>query len=188
MIETYWCDESVVDGMTRLFNDVKATGKAIRPGTVGQNKVREDYKKCVDLFFNEIPESGVQYDPAYRDEDYLQFLFKIIREYSVKYLYDEPLEFHSPPKFQFYKPGEAFYADHFDALGVETQNRVVAFITYLNTIKDGGGTSFIFQDTTVKAEKCKTILFPAGYTHRHKGEVSETESKLIITGWFRWKT
>ena len=31
MIETYWCDESVVDGMTRLFDDVKATGKAIRP-------------------------------------------------------------------------------------------------------------------------------------------------------------
>ena len=104
MIETYWCDESVVDGMTRLFDDVKATGKAIRPGTVGQNKVREDYKKCVDLFFNEIPQSGVKYDPAYRDEDYLKFLFKIIREYSIKYLYDEPLEFHSPPKFQFYKP------------------------------------------------------------------------------------
>ena len=54
MIECYQCDESIVNGMTQLYRDVEATGKGIRPGTVGQNKVREDYKKCTDLFFNEF--------------------------------------------------------------------------------------------------------------------------------------
>lgn len=186
MIECYYCDESIVNGMTQLYRDVEATGKGIRPGTVGQNKVREDYKKCTDLFFNEIPDTGITYTPAYRDMDYLDHVLTAVRNYSDLYLYNEPLEFFSAPKFQFYKPGEAFFADHFDALGPE-QGRVVAFITYLNTITDGGGTHFIWQDQTVDAVAGKTVLFPAGYTHRHKGVVSPTEEKLIITGWFKWK-
>ena len=186
MIQTYNCELSVVKGMAKLYHDVEATGKAIRPGTVGQNKVREDYKKCMDLFFNEIPDSGVVYTPAYKDLDYLDHLFTCIRDYSDKYLFNQPLEFFSSPKFQYYKPGEAFYAEHFDALGPE-QGRVVAFITYLNTITDGGGTYFVHQDYTVDAVQGKTVLFPAGYTHLHKGVVSPTQEKLIITGWFKWK-
>ncbi len=67
------------------------------------------------------------------------------------------------------------------------QGRVVAFITYLNTVTDGGGTHFIWQDQTVDAVAGKTVLFPAGYTHRHKGVVSPTQEKLIITGWFKWQ-
>ena len=61
------------------------------------------------------------------------------------------------PKFQYYKKGEAFYGDHFDALN-STQIRVVAYITYLNTLTDGGGTYFTHQDYTVQPIKGKTVL------------------------------
>jgi hypothetical protein len=187
MINVYECEESIISGMVRLFREVKATGKAIKPGTVGQNKVREDYKKCSDLFFNDIPDSKIEYSSSYKDVEYQEHLMDCIKDYSDKYLFDEPLDFHSHPKYQWYKPGEGFYAEHFDALGPE-QDRVVAFITYLNTVTDGGGTHFVWQDQTVDAVAGKTVLFPASYTHRHKGVVSETQEKLIITGWFRWKS
>ena len=73
----------------------------------------------------------------------------------------------------------------FDASGPE-QLRVVAWITYLNTVTDGGGTHFVYQNHTVEARKGKTVLFPPGYTHLHHGVVSPTQEKYIVTGWFAW--
>ena len=67
------------------------------------------------------------------------------------------------------------------------QGRVVAWITYLNTVKEGGGTHFLYQDYTVQPIKGKTVLFPAGYTHRHKGVTAPKETKYIVTGWFMWE-
>jgi hypothetical protein len=57
-------------------------------------------------------------------------------------------------------------------------------MTYLNTVEDGGGTSFFYQRVTLKAEKGLTLIWPVEWTHTHKGEVSETEEKYIVTGWF----
>jgi len=34
--------------------------------------------------------------------------------------------------------------------------------------------------------KGKTVLFPPHYTHKHKGVVSLTQEKYIVTGWFTW--
>jgi hypothetical protein len=39
------------------------------------------------------------------------------------------------------------------------------------------------QERTVKAEQGKLLFFPADWTYTHKGEVSNTTTKYILTGW-----
>ena len=58
-------------------------------------------------------------------------------------------------------------------------------MTYLNNVKDGG-TEFKYQNITAPAHKGLTLIWPAIWTHTHRGQISQTESKTIITGWFSY--
>ena len=31
-----------------------------------------------------------------------------------------------------------------------------------------------------------TLIFPAGFTHTHKSQVSLTQEKMIVTGWYNF--
>ena len=55
---------------------------------------------------------------------------------------------------------------------------------YLNTVNDKGGTEFPFQNKIFFAKKGRLIIWPAEFTHPHKGIISPTEEKYIVTGWF----
>ena len=54
---------------------------------------------------------------------------------------------------------------------------------YLNTIEDGGETEFLYQGKRVKAEQGKLLIWPAGFTHVHRGNPPLKESKYILTSW-----
>ena len=60
-------------------------------------------------------------------------------------------------------------------------------MTYLNDISDRGGTAFFHQKLEVQPEKGLTLIWPADWTHTHRGVVSMTEEKYIITGWCVFK-
>jgi hypothetical protein len=59
-------------------------------------------------------------------------------------------------------------------------------MTYLNDVEDGGGTEFLNQKLVVHAKKGKTLIWPADWTHTHRGVVSPTQEKYIITGWLNY--
>ena len=56
-------------------------------------------------------------------------------------------------------------------------------MTYLNTVENAG-TEFKYQKLKTNAVKGKTVIWPATWTHTHKGIVSDKKEKIIITGWF----
>ena len=93
------------------------------------------------------------------------------------------LGFLEPPQIQFYKPGGGFYGAHYESSGLDITHRVLAFQTYLNDIKEGGGTEFLYQQHVVQPKKGKTVIWPAGFTHTHRGVVAPKEEKYVITGW-----
>jgi hypothetical protein len=62
--------------------------------------------------------------------------------------------------------------------------RHLVFMTYLNDVTDAGGTEFLYQGITVQPRKGLTLIWPADWTHHHRGVVSPTQEKYIITGWF----
>ncbi len=89
----------------------------------------------------------------------------------------------SVAKIQMTLPGEGFHRWHFDNGGFVNFSRQFVFITYLNDDYEGGETEFLDQGLRVTPEKGKTIIFPAGYTHRHRGNPPIGGPKYIATTW-----
>jgi hypothetical protein len=85
---------------------------------------------------------------------------------------------------QRYLPGEGFYNWHCENSGYTLGgDRVLAWMFYLNDVEDGG-TEFKSQNHTEKAEAGKFLIWPAYWTHTHRGQISNTKTKYIVTGWF----
>ena len=57
---------------------------------------------------------------------------------------------------------------------------------YLNDIKDGGGTHFVYQNFTTKPVAGNLYIWPAGWTHMHHGVNAPKEVKYILTGWVNY--
>ena len=90
----------------------------------------------------------------------------------------------SPPRIQRYEPNKFYKDPHCENTGHTLYlRRHLAYMTYLNDINDGGGTEFLHQNLSVKPSKGLTLIWPATWTHYHRGIVAPTEIKYIITGW-----
>ncbi len=82
-----------------------------------------------------------------------------------------------------YEPGQHFQKIHCERSGLSTLHRLFAFMTYLNDVEDGGSTYFNHYDLDIQPTKGLTLIWPAEWTHSHKGNVLKTGVKYIITGW-----
>ena len=87
---------------------------------------------------------------------------------------------------QKYNPGQGYHKLHCENISLHTSNRVMAWMFYLNTVTDGGNTYFENYDLTMNAIEGRLLIWPAYWTHFHKGVVSHTETKYIATGWFNF--
>ena len=64
---------------------------------------------------------------------------------------------------------------------------IFVFILYLNTVKKGGETGFLFKEKgaddffKVKPEIGKLIIHPASWPYIHKGYMPESSDKYILT-------
>lgn len=119
--------------------------------------------------------------------DYETVLFQTIELYKKKYplCYKELQPWGwTAPRIQRYNPGQYYSQEHCENDGSSgTIRRHFAYMTYLNTVNDGGGTEFLNQQQTTNAEQGLTLIWPAQWTHYHRGVVAPTEVKYIITGW-----
>ena len=59
-------------------------------------------------------------------------------------------------------------------------------MTYLDTL-DNAGTEFYHQKLTTPCEKGLTLIWPAGWTHMHRGVTNTVGDKSIITGWYTFQ-
>ena len=74
-----------------------------------------------------------------------------------------------------------FHSD--DDAGEGSIYRQLVCMYYLNTIKKGGETEFYHQDLKVKPTKGSLVVFPAFFTHLHKGHVPLDNDKYILNFW-----
>lgn len=66
-------------------------------------------------------------------------------------------------------------------------NRALVYILYLNTLPIGGNgeTEFLYQQLRIPPEENMMLIWPAAYTHTHRGNPVYGENyKYIATGWF----
>ena len=100
--------------------------------------------------------------------------FNILKEQNVNQLFI---------KIQKTSPGEGFHNFHFENGSDYTSSRVLVSMLYLNDVDEGGETEFLYLNKRIKPEKGKVLIFPAGFTHTHRGNQPLNESKYIVTSW-----
>ena len=167
-IDTTLCDE--------IINYFEASNDKT-PGAVTEG-INESKKKSTDLVLTDNKLLS-KYNTA------LQQVFnEYIKTFPMSYTECE-WGVVEPINIQRYYPKEGFYEwhterDHWDTPVV---NRNLVFMTYLNDVNDGGGTEFYHQQKIIQAKKGLTIVWPADWTYTHRGCISKTETKYIITGW-----
>jgi len=89
-------------------------------------------------------------------------------------------------KIQKTLPTEGYHPYHIEHGGGQVINRIGVYTVYLNDVKEGGETEFLYQLKRVKPEKGTLCLFPAGYTHVHRGNTPFSGGKYIMTGWLNY--
>lgn len=90
-------------------------------------------------------------------------------------------------KIQETKIGGGFHGWHCEASGVQNLRRLLVFTTYLNDVEEGGETEFLVQGLRCKAKAGRTVVWPAYFTHPHRGNPPISNTKYIVTGWVEFQ-
>jgi len=86
-------------------------------------------------------------------------------------------------KMQETQVGGGYHVWHNEDDCPDHMRRIMTFILYLNDVEEGGETEFLYYPKRVKPQTGRLILWPAGYTHTHRGNPPISNVKYILTGW-----
>ena len=143
-------------------------------GQVG-GQINFDRKKCTEIYLK-------RKEYTLFENTLQKYLKKYIKQYPfVNNLHSWDL---SPTfKIQKYNPGEGYFLTHCESMCKDDSNRVLAWMIYLNDVKDGGYTHFPYQKKKYQPRAGDILIWPAYFTHPHNGIVSKKNKKYIVTGW-----
>jgi hypothetical protein len=135
---------------------------------------------------------GVHNTLAFQDKDPVDTFFaglqECYEEYTGRYsvLKHENIKA-TTMKMQRTDPGGGYHVWHSEQGPGRHSQRVLVYMLYLNTLEsdEAGETEFLYQQMRLRPQENTMILWPAAYTHAHRGNVVHGQkSKYIVTGWF----
>ncbi|NVK22003.1 MAG: 2OG-Fe(II) oxygenase [Kangiellaceae bacterium] len=65
----------------------------------------------------------------------------------------------------------------------DSLHRNLVWMFYLNDVEEGGETEFFYQKVRSKPKQGSLVIFPAGFTHTHRGQKPVSNDKYIFTSW-----
>tara|TARA_B100001996_G_scaffold152973_1_gene116412 strand:- start:633 stop:1217 length:585 start_codon:yes stop_codon:yes gene_type:complete len=163
--------------ISQFEKSTQVEGKIYDPD--GENVVNYSYKKSIELPSPRLSKGGV--------------ISRIINERLIKCIDDYKKEYSSMDNFispwavddgynlQKYETEEdGFKIWHTEAGVGSTSKRVLAWMFYINDAKSG--TEFM-HFPTINARMGRCVIWPAGWTHMHRGVCPNKGLKYIATGW-----
>jgi len=177
----WYLPDLLSDNLKDIFNLNRNLAK---PGKINPNT--KGIGTTVDKSIKDSLDMGISPDfeePPFNF--YRDFLDKFVKLYEEKYP-----EINKLARFNIVNnytlrcyPINGGYKDwHYERSENHSIKRQFAFMTYLNNVEDGG-TEFKYQKLIVPAKKGLTIIWPSDWTHTHRGQISNTKEKYVITGW-----
>jgi len=169
-------------------------------GKVGTQKINYDLKKCTEMKFilykdfkiHPMPsDDDVRWKmerfkiPFYKQTDFINCLVDGFKKYAQEYPFLNQLQqtqIYQGFKIQKYNPNECYSKLHCESMGSDL-DRVLAWMIYLNDVTEGGETEFPSQDKKFQPRCGDLLIWPAHFTHPHRGIASKTQVKYIVTGW-----
>jgi len=80
-------------------------------------------------------------------------------------------------------PGGGFHSWHFESSGDYSKRKLVVQL-YMNDIDEAGETEFLYQNKRIAPKKNRLLVWPADWTHTHRGNPPIGEKdKYILTTW-----
>jgi hypothetical protein len=90
-------------------------------------------------------------------------------------------------KLQRTPPKGGYHVWHSEVNSRRNMDRVLTWIIYLNDIPEGEGeTEFLWQGIRVKPKAGTCVIWPAQFTHPHRGNPVYSCDKYIATGWYTY--
>ena len=180
----WYIPEHICDGMLDYYYQ---KSNDITPGVVGNlqddnDPVKPDVKDSLDLFIEPNDNSS-------ECKAYVSYLLSCLQNYVNYYEYANKIceyGLNVGYNMQRYKKGGGFKTWDFERSHMTSMSRVLVFMTYLNDVEDCC-TEFYYQKLKTKAKKGLTLIWPPDFTHTHRGIISHTKEKYIVTGWFTMK-
>ena len=156
--------------------------KRIIPGMSGETGLTNTVaKESLDL--------GVLIDERHKLPIYLKKLHDIIDNYMRKYpilaLHQE-FGYVDGFNIQYYRPKQGYYKLHTERMSINEGHRFLVWMTYLTDTKNAG-THFEYLNWSSECKKGLTLIWPTDFPFTHRGVISETEDKMIITGWLGFR-
>jgi hypothetical protein len=169
------------------FNRLEANGAgANRQRAEGVAKhVKDDHHISVEL----VNHALIRFNDQFTNDLFFEGLQRCYDDYSEKYsvLKDSGNVRATAMKMQRTGPGGGYHIWHAEQGPGTNASRVVAYMLYLNTLspEEGAETEFLYQKKRFNPVENTMVLWPAAYTHAHRGNpvLGETH-KYIVTGWF----
>jgi 2OG-Fe(II) oxygenase superfamily len=93
-------------------------------------------------------------------------------------------------KMQRTDPGGGYHIWHSEQGNGNHAERVLVYMLYLNTLtpEEAGETEFLYQKRRIQPTENTMVIWPAAFTHAHRGNtVLGERSKYIVTGWFYYE-
>jgi len=176
----WFIPKNVCNDLTKFMNN-QPLADGMMYDSKGKHEVIKELKES-----KEVPIDYLNLDEPFLT--YKKHLYNVLQNYIKKYSHIEtntPFALRERYNLQKYPIGGGFKIWHFENNFGSNLNwhRVLVFMTFLNDVEDGG-TMFKYQNLTIPAKKGLTLIWPAFFTHTHKGQISKTKEKYIATGWF----
>ncbi len=171
------CDELI--GFFETHPENQAQGK-----TAGG--LNTDAKQSLDLTIRPRELDRDDHEPV---RNYLDALYACYQDYTAQWPFLQgmmPRAEVSSFNIQRYAPGGHFLKVHSERTTLASSHRVLAWMTYLDDVADGGATHFVHYGLKVQPARGRTLIWPAEWTHAHQAEVLKSGAKHIITGWMHF--
>ena len=86
-------------------------------------------------------------------------------------------------KIQKTSVGQGYHQWHAENQTRAVSGRILTWILYLKDVEEGGETEFLYYPKRIKPEAGTLILWPATFTHTHRGNPPLSNTKYVVTGW-----
>jgi hypothetical protein len=117
-------------------------------------------------------------------KEYFNYIMKCFECYIDRYsiVFDGIIVNHMF-KIHKVKKTEGFHQWHYEKPNPDVMDRVLVYMTYLEVPEKGGETEFLHQSLRVEPIVGRTLIWPAGFTHMHRGNSPLDGEKMYIDGW-----
>ena len=171
------CDKLIKD-----FEDVSPlSGRKVYEGSSPNNFGGADQQKYSTTLYSDMQDSLFQAFNIPTDIS----LQKGIRAYKEKYSFINDISPWSCWRYyniQKYEEGQGYYRLHCEHDSDDTSglSRILAWMIYLNDAECG--TEFPYQNKISEAKAGRLVIWPAAWSHPHKGVTPNKGLKYIATG------